>query len=80
MHTNIHASSGIRNHDPSVQAGEDDKYLRPRARCDRLRLCLEPVKQPRDKSAVRLSYEFEVRNEARFFALIGAADVNMNTP
>jgi hypothetical protein len=37
---------------------------------------LEPVKQLRNKSAVRLSYEFEVSNEARFAALIGAVDVN----
>lgn len=28
---------------------------------------------------MRQFYEFEVRNEARFSALIGAADVNMNT-
>jgi hypothetical protein len=34
--TDIHASSGIRNHDPSVQAGEDSSYLRPRGHCDRL--------------------------------------------
>jgi hypothetical protein len=33
--TNIHASSGIRTHDPSVQASEDISCLRPRAHCDR---------------------------------------------
>jgi hypothetical protein len=32
--TDIHASIGIRNHDPSVQAGEDDSWLRPRAHYD----------------------------------------------
>jgi hypothetical protein len=33
--TNIHASSGIRTHDPSVQAGEDISGLRPRGDCAR---------------------------------------------
>jgi hypothetical protein len=28
MHTDIHASSGIRTHDPSVRAGEDGACLR----------------------------------------------------
>jgi hypothetical protein len=28
-HTDIHASSGIRNHDPSTRAGEDGSCLRP---------------------------------------------------
>jgi hypothetical protein len=28
-HTIIHDSSGIRNHDPSVQAAEDNSWLRP---------------------------------------------------
>jgi hypothetical protein len=27
---NIHASTGIRTHDPSVRAVQDHKYLRPR--------------------------------------------------
>jgi hypothetical protein len=35
METNIHASSGIRSHDPSAQAGEDISCLRPRSHCDR---------------------------------------------
>jgi hypothetical protein len=29
MHTDIHALSGIRTHDPSVRAGEDGACLRP---------------------------------------------------
>jgi hypothetical protein len=29
-HTDIHASSGIRTHDPSVRVSEDSSYLRPR--------------------------------------------------
>jgi hypothetical protein len=33
--THIHASSGIRTHDPSVHAGEDGSCLRPRSHCDR---------------------------------------------
>jgi hypothetical protein len=33
--TDIHASSGIRTHDPSVRAGEDSSCLRPRGHCDR---------------------------------------------
>jgi hypothetical protein len=35
MHTDIHASSGIRTHDPSIRAGEDVSCLRPRDHCDR---------------------------------------------
>jgi hypothetical protein len=34
-HTDIHASSGIRAHDPSVREGEDGSCLRPRGHCDR---------------------------------------------
>jgi hypothetical protein len=32
LHTDIHASSGIRTHDPSVQASEDGSCLRARSR------------------------------------------------
>jgi hypothetical protein len=35
-HTDIHALSGIRTHDPSVRASEDSSCLRPRGHCDRL--------------------------------------------
>jgi hypothetical protein len=34
-HTDIHASSGIRTHDPSVRASEDSSRLTPRGHCDR---------------------------------------------
>jgi hypothetical protein len=34
-HIDIHASSGIRTHEPSAREGEDGSYLRPRAHCDR---------------------------------------------
>jgi hypothetical protein len=34
-HTDIHASSEIRTHDPSVRAGEDGSCLSPRGHCDR---------------------------------------------
>jgi hypothetical protein len=33
--TDIHASSGIRTHDPSVRAGEDGSCSRPCGHCDR---------------------------------------------
>jgi hypothetical protein len=33
--TDIHASSGIRTHDPSVRASEDSSCLRPHGHCDR---------------------------------------------
>jgi hypothetical protein len=33
--TDIHASSGIRTHDPSVRAGEDGSCPRTRGHCDR---------------------------------------------
>jgi hypothetical protein len=33
--TNIHALSGIRTHDPSVRASEDNSCLRRRGHCDR---------------------------------------------
>jgi hypothetical protein len=36
INANIRASSGIRTHDPSVQAGEDISCPRPRGHCDRL--------------------------------------------
>jgi hypothetical protein len=32
--TDIHTSSGIRTHDPSVSADEDGSCLRPRSHCD----------------------------------------------
>jgi hypothetical protein len=35
LHTDIHASSGIQTHDPSVREGEDGSCLRPRGHCDR---------------------------------------------
>jgi hypothetical protein len=34
-YTNIYVLSGIRIHDPSVQASEDSSCLRPRGHCDR---------------------------------------------
>jgi hypothetical protein len=34
-HTDIHAWSGIRAHDPSDRASEDSSCLRPRGHCDR---------------------------------------------
>jgi hypothetical protein len=34
-HTDIHALSGIRTHDPSVRASEGSLCLRPRGHCDR---------------------------------------------
>jgi hypothetical protein len=34
-HRDIHASSGIRTHDPSVRASEDSPCLRLRGHCDR---------------------------------------------
>jgi hypothetical protein len=34
-HTDIHASSGIRTHDPSVRESEGGSCLRPRGHCDR---------------------------------------------
>jgi hypothetical protein len=35
IHTDIHASSGIRTHDPSVWAGKDGSWLTPRGHCER---------------------------------------------
>jgi hypothetical protein len=34
-HTDIHASSGIRTHDPNIWAGEDNSCPRPGSHCDR---------------------------------------------
>jgi hypothetical protein len=40
--TNIHALSGIRTHDPSVRAGENNSYHRPCSHCDRHgRICID---------------------------------------
>jgi hypothetical protein len=36
MHTDIHALSGIRTHDPNLLAAEDSSCLRPLAHCARL--------------------------------------------
>jgi hypothetical protein len=36
LHTDIHALSGNRTHDPSVRADEDGSCLRPRGHVDRL--------------------------------------------
>jgi hypothetical protein len=36
-HTDIHALSGIRTHDPRVRASKDSSCLRPRGHCDRPR-------------------------------------------
>jgi hypothetical protein len=33
-HTDIHALSGFRTHEPSVRASEDSSCLRPRGHCD----------------------------------------------
>jgi hypothetical protein len=33
-HTDVHVSSGIWTHDPSLRAGEDGSCLRPRSHCD----------------------------------------------
>jgi hypothetical protein len=42
-HTDIHASSGIQTHDPSVGATEVGSCLRQRGRCDRQLLTVETV-------------------------------------
>jgi hypothetical protein len=44
-HTDIHASSGIWTHDPSVWAGEDSSCLRPLGHCDWLQRSLVCVNQ-----------------------------------
>jgi hypothetical protein len=36
INTDIHALSGIRAHDPSVQASEDSSCLTPRGHSDRI--------------------------------------------
>jgi hypothetical protein len=59
--THIHASSGIRTHDPNFRAVEDSTSLRPRGQWDRrpLRMCLKIVLNetwhvdPADHSVVR---------------------------
>jgi hypothetical protein len=35
-HTDIHASSGIRTHDPIVRVSEDSSFFRPRGHFDQL--------------------------------------------
>jgi hypothetical protein len=49
MRIDIHASTGIRTHDPSVWAGEDISCLRPCSHCDRLRPAyyMKHILQPR---------------------------------
>jgi hypothetical protein len=43
MRTYIHASSGVRTHDPSVRAAEDSTYLRPLGHWDHLPLWIIKV-------------------------------------
>jgi hypothetical protein len=63
-YTDIHALSGIRIHDPTVQAGEDSSCLRPRGHCDR------PNVTTMIKIRKRYIYETrrmrEMRNELKF--------------
>jgi hypothetical protein len=40
-HRDIHAFSGIRNHDPSVRASEESSCLRKRGHCDRPKIDIE---------------------------------------
>jgi hypothetical protein len=40
LHTDSHASKGIRNHNPNVGAGEDGPCLRPRGHSDRRSLLI----------------------------------------
>jgi hypothetical protein len=46
VNANIHALSGIRNHYPSVRAGEDSLCLRPRGHCDRPSYVYETIILP----------------------------------
>jgi hypothetical protein len=39
-HTNIHALSGIRTHDPSIRGSVDSLFVRLRGHCDLLVLCI----------------------------------------
>jgi hypothetical protein len=43
-HTDIHDSSGILTHDPTVRAGEDGSCLRLRGHCDRLTISARHLK------------------------------------
>jgi hypothetical protein len=42
-HTDVHALSGIRTHDPSIWKGKDISFLRPRGHCDRHSPILQPL-------------------------------------
>jgi hypothetical protein len=46
-HTDIHALSVIRTHNPSVRASEDNSCLRPRGHCDRRSEGIRPPLWPR---------------------------------
>jgi hypothetical protein len=41
-HTDIHALSGIRTHNPSFRVSEDSSCLRPYGHCDRRSCCTDP--------------------------------------
>jgi hypothetical protein len=43
MHTDIHDSSGIQTHDPSIWVGEDGSCLRLRSHCDQLTALLHTL-------------------------------------
>jgi hypothetical protein len=45
LHTDIHALSGIRTHNPSIRTGENSSCLRSRGHCDRTWFILFPKYQ-----------------------------------
>jgi hypothetical protein len=64
--TDIHVSSGIRNHDPSVLAGEDGSFLRPRGHCNRL----EDVHTAKNNGQ-KILYEFKSSGRLETFCDLG---------
>jgi hypothetical protein len=61
-HTDKYALSGIRTHDPSVRASDDNSCLRPRGNCDQLLTCITA-----EISELRSAYNNVWNNDTKGF-------------
>jgi hypothetical protein len=66
-HTDIHASRGIRTHDPSIRAGEDSSCLRPGGHCDRLISNHPIIIRPNQNQQIGWVTSSEILNKSKTF-------------
>jgi hypothetical protein len=74
VHTDIHASSGIRTHDPSVRASEDISCFRSRGHYDRLYQYAQSTLQPSSNGTsctpYSILFHFVMKNATRRRAIL----------